>query len=64
MYSHISNKHEVTLTDFEKKIHPSHTFPPATFIDFLDFFHPPLHVYCSFFQKNPTLHVYSELFGY
>ena len=30
---------------------------PSTFIDFLDFFHPPLHVYCIyvlvFFQKIP-----------
>ena len=53
----ISNKREVTLTDFEKKIHPPRTFPPSTFIDFLDFFHPPLHIYCilynSFFQKIP-----------
>ena len=22
--------------------------PPSTFIDFLDFFHPPLHVYCIY----------------
>ena len=40
----------------KKKIHPPHTFPPSTFIDFLDFFHPPLHVYCIyvlvFFQKS------------
>ena len=36
----ISNKHEVTLTAFEKKIHAPHTFLPSTFIDFLDFFHP------------------------
>ena len=48
LYSHLSNKREVTLTDFEKKIHPPQTFPPSTFIDFLDFFHPPLLVYyCS-----------------
>ena len=45
---------------FWKKIHPLHTFPPSTFIDFLDFFHPPLHVYCIYvllFSKNPTLQV-------
>ena len=30
------------LTDLEKKIRPPHTFPPSTFIDVLDFFHPPL----------------------
>ena len=35
-HSHLSNKREVTLTDFEKKN------PPSTFIDFLDFFHPPV----------------------
>ena len=50
-YSHLSNKREVTLTDFEKK------YPPSTFIDFLDLFHPPLLVYCIyvlvFFQKIP-----------
>ena len=47
--SHLSNKREVTLTDFEKKN------PPSRFIDFLDFFHPPLLVYCSYvlvFSKN------------
>ena len=47
-YSHLSNKRGVTLIDFEKKIHPPRTFPPSTFIDFLDFFHPPLHVYCIY----------------
>ena len=56
-YSHLSNKRGVTLIDFEKKIHPPRTFPPSTFIDFLDFFHPPLHVFCIyilvFFQKIP-----------
>ena len=44
-YSHLSNKRGGTLIDFEKKIHPPRTFPPSTFIDFLDFFHPPLHAY-------------------
>ena len=39
------------------------------FIDFLDFFHPPLVVYCSYvhtscFHKNATLHVYSNLHVY
>ena len=37
--------------------HPPRTFPSFTFIDFSDFFHPPLLVYCSyvlvFFQKIP-----------
>ena len=47
-YSHLSNKREVMLTDFEKKIHPPPTFLPSTSIDFLDFFHPPLLVYCSY----------------
>ena len=28
-----------------KKIHPPRIFPPSTFIDFLDLFHPPLVVY-------------------
>ena len=53
LYSHLSNKREVTLTDFEK-FHPPQKNPPSKFIDFLDFFHPPLYVYCSFFQKIPT----------
>ena len=53
VYSHLSNKREVTLTDFERKIHPPRTFQPSTFIDFLDFF-----------PKNPTLHVYFHLLGY
>ena len=47
-YSHLSNKRGVTLIDFEKKINPPRTFPPSTFIDFSDFFHPPLHVYCIY----------------
>ena len=59
VYSHLSNKREVTLTNFEK-FHPPQKNPPSTFIDFLDFFHPPLlhyllQLYTSFFQKNPTL---------
>ena len=37
---------ESTLTDFEKFHPPQKKNPPSsTFIDFLDFFHPPLHVY-------------------
>ena len=48
VYSHLSNKREVMLTDFEKKIYPPCTFSPSTFIDFLDFFHPPLLVYCNY----------------
>ena len=101
-YSHLSNKRGVTLTDFEKKIHPPRLLifrffppstprllqlftsffqkiPPSTFIDFLDFFHPPLLVYCIyvlfFFKKSHPLrllilqllhplHVYSSLHGY
>ena len=42
-YSHLSNKCEVTLTGFEKS-HPTKKKKknlPSTFIDFLDFFHPP-----------------------
>ena len=46
--SSLSNKRGVTLIDFEKKFHPPRTFPPSTFIDFLDFFHPPLHAYCIY----------------
>ena len=64
-YSQLSNKRGVSLIEFEKKIHPPRTFPPSTFIDFLDFFHYPLHAYCIyvlvFFPKNPTLHVYFNL---
>ena len=60
--SHLYNKSEVTLTDFEKNS------PLSMFIDFLNFFHPPLLVYCSytlvFFPKNPTLHIYSNLHFY
>ena len=70
---------EVTLTDFEKRIHPPRTFPPSTFIDFLDFFRPQLLVYSSyvlvFFKTSHPprllilqlllpLHVYSNLLGY
>ena len=37
MYSHLSNKRDVTLTDFEK-FHPTQIKkPPYTFIDFIDF---------------------------
>ena len=37
VYSHLSNKRDVTLTDFEK-FHPTQIKnPPYTFIDFLDF---------------------------
>ena len=44
IYSHLSNKRDVTLTDFEK-FHPTQLKnPPYTFIDFLD---PTLHVYSS-----------------
>ena len=59
-YSHLSNKCEVTLSNFEKAtLHKKN--PPSMFIDFLDFFHPLLLVYWNyvlFFPKNPTLHVY------
>ena len=46
-YSHLSNKREVTLTDFEK-FHPPKKKSPSTFIDFLNFFHPPLLVYYGY----------------
>ena len=39
---------EPTLTDFEKFHPPQNKNPPSTFIDFLDFFYPPLHVYCFY----------------
>ena len=48
MYSHLSNKREVTLTDFENKIHNPLTFPLSTFIDFLDYFYPPLLICYSY----------------
>ena len=53
-YSHLSNKREVTLTDFETLHPPQKINPPSTFIDFLDF--PPstprlLDLCTSFFQK-------------
>ena len=48
MYSHLSSKHEVKLTKFEKKIPHPRTFPPS--ID-LDFLHTPLLVYCSYVQE-------------
>ena len=55
VYSLLSNKREVRLIDLEKKIHPPSTFLPSTFINFLDFFHPPLllQLCTSFFQKIP-----------
>ena len=36
-YSHLSNKPEVTLTNFEKFFPPLNKNPPSMFIDFLDF---------------------------
>ena len=66
VYSHLSNKLEVMLTDFEKEIHPTRIFPPSMFIDFLEMFHSPLLFYCIYelVPKNPTLHVYSNLHVY
>ena len=64
MYSHLYNKREVTLTDFEK-FHPTQIKnPPYMFIDFLDF--STLHsTFIRFIvhkiPKNPILHVYSSL---
>ena len=46
---------ESRLLILKKQIHPPRTFPLSTFIDFLDFFHPPRHVYCIyvlFFSKK------------
>ena len=47
--------------------HPPRIFPPSTFIDFLDFFHPPLFDYCSyvlvFSKQNPKLHVYYPFYS-
>ena len=45
---------EARLLILKKKFHPPRTFPPSTFIDFLDFFHPPLHVYCIYVQGVST----------
>ena len=39
---------EARLLILKKKFHPPRTFPPSTIIDCLDFFHPPLHVYCVY----------------
>ena len=39
---------KLRLLILKKKFHHPHTFPPPTFMDFLDFFHPPLLVYCSY----------------
>ena len=78
MYSHLSIKLEVMLTDFEKKIQPPRTFPPSTFIDFLDFFPPStpcllqLSHHPSLFQPLRLLilqllhplYVFSNLHGY
>ena len=57
--SHLSNKLVVTLTDFEKKKSTLYAH-----FHFLDYFHPPLLVICSYvlvFPKNPILHVYCNL---
>ena len=35
MYSHLSNKREVTLTDFDKISPSTKKNPPSTFIDFI-----------------------------
>ena len=59
-YSHLSNKREVRFIDFI-------FFPPSMLIDFLDFFHPPLLVYNSFylvFSKKYHPSLYSNLLVY
>ena len=48
MYTLISQINVESRLLILKKIHPPRTFPPSTFIDFLDIFHPPLHVYCIY----------------
>ena len=56
MYSHLSNKRDVTLTDFEKFHHTQNKNPPYTLIDFLGLstLHSRLLDLCtSFFQKVP-----------
>ena len=55
-YSHLSNK-------LGAHAYRSWKIPLSTFIDSLDFFHPPLLVYCIYvlvFSKNSTLQVYSN----
>ena len=56
MYSHLSNKREVTLTDFEKSHPPQKKFTLHIYW-FLTFFPPStprlLHLCTSFFQKIP-----------
>ena len=63
-YSHLSNKHEVTLTDFEKFHPPQKKIHPPRLLIFQVF--STLHfTFIAFmyyvFPKNPTLHVYSSL---
>ena len=63
-YSHLSNKRDVMVTDFEKFHPPQNKNPPSSFIDFLDF--STLHssfirFYVLVFSKNSTLLVYSKL---
>ena len=51
-YSHLSNKCEFTLTDFEKFHPPQKKNLPSTFIDFLDFFQPSTPRYVIVFSKK------------
>ena len=73
MYSHLSNKREVTLTDFEKKIHPPCLLISKIFSTLQPLFiavkilvfpkksHPPR---LLILQLLHPLHVYSNLLGY
>ena len=50
MYSHLSNKREVTITDFEKKFHPPHLLISYIFSTLLSLFIAVM--YQFFFQRN------------
>ena len=77
--SHLSNKRGFMIIDFDffppskhistlhAHFHPPRTFPPSTFIDFLDFFHPPLLIYCSYVlvsskKKPPSMFIPTSTF--
>ena len=60
-YSHLSDKREVTITDFEK------TIPPSMFIDLSDLFHPPplvYYIYVLVFSKKipPSMFIPTSTF--
>ena len=67
LYTHLSNRREVTLTEFEKFHPPQKKIPPSSFINFITIYQPPRLFqppHLVIWQFLPPLHVYSNLHGY